>query len=88
MVNVRGGRKYQGPTRIASFTRKCHEGMRIQRPGLVVGGFEHRRTAHRGFGRSNQGKVLAREAKKYLPESISWSSITGHCTAYMVMLVL
>lgn len=53
-------------TGIASLSRVCHEGMLVQRARLVVGGFEDGSSTHRGLGRRDQRKVLARYAQKYL----------------------
>ena len=48
-------------TRVAGFTREGHEGVRVEFPRLVIGGFEDGGASHGGFGRSDEGEVLARD---------------------------
>ena len=50
-------------TRITRFARECHQRVRVEAPGLVVGGFENGGTSHGGFGGGDDGEVLARDSQ-------------------------
>ena len=49
-------------TRVTGLARECHQRMRVERSGLVVGSFEDGGAPHGGFGRSDEGKVFPRDS--------------------------
>jgi hypothetical protein len=51
------------PTRVTSFTGEGHEGVCVQRAGLVVFGFQDGGTSHGGFGRGDEGEVFPRDSQ-------------------------
>lgn len=56
---------------VSGLSRVRHERVLVERSGLVVGGLEDRHAAHGGFGRRDQGKVLACDSEKDLPVASS-----------------
>ena len=54
-------------TGVASLSTEGDKGVLVELPCLVIGCFEDSCAAHSSFGRRDDGEVLARDSKKYLP---------------------
>src|SRR5436190_1578104 len=55
------------PTSMSRLPRKCHQGMLVQLPCLIVRRFQDGSTSHCCLGSSDKGKVLASDPEKHLP---------------------